>query len=646
MHFSRILRWPVLLLAGAAALPAAALPREDDARVTWRGNVPPMIAAAQDAGPSDPDLPMDRMILVLARRPGAEAELEALLEAQHDPSSPLFHRWLSPDEFGARFGPSDADLGRIVDWLQQSGFSVDEIGRGRGWIDFSGTAAQVDRVFAAPIHDFTLAGEVHHANVSDPSVPARLAPFVTGIASLHDFPKRSYRVAPESRAGDFPPATGAGTRAPESPSPDYFTFGEHCLAPADFARIYGLEPLYAAGIDGAGQKIGIVGRSQIVLSDIREFRRRFGLPPKDPVVVVNGPDPGLWRVDEEQEAVLDVEWAGGVAPAATVTLVVSKSTLATDGVDLSAQYIVDHNLAAVMSTSFGACESDMGSANLAFYKNVWQQAAVQGITSFVSSGDTGYAGCDRGGSATAIGAGAVNGVASTAYDVAVGGTQLDDAETSLYWAAAPDSVSGLSALSYIPEWGWNESGAVVPGGHGLWSSAGGPSAVYAKPSWQAGPGVPADGKRDVPDVSLSAATHDGYFVFQADSGGGSTIGGTSASSPAMAGIMALIVQKKGGRQGNANRAFYPLAAAQAAGSGPDVFHDVIAGDNDVPGLAGFACASGYDLVTGVGSVDAAAIAGAWPNLPAETRPPVSRGRVAPISAPAAPPVVRSPGGGP
>ncbi|HWC65166.1 MAG TPA: S53 family peptidase, partial [Thermoanaerobaculia bacterium] len=580
----------LLIALLGTALPAAAFPRDDDARVVFPGNVPSEIARAADAGPADPDLPMDRMILVLARRPGAEAEIAALLDSQHDPASPLYHRWLTPAEFGRRFGPSDADLRTLVGWLQDEGFTVDEVAQGRGWIDFSGTAAQVERTFRAPIHDFRLDGEWRHANVADPSVPARLAPLVEGIASLHDFPKRSYRVAPRRLAAESDPgAPGDAEVASGRPWPDYFTFGETCLSPADFAKIYGLEALYRAGIDGTGQKIAIVGRVQITVADVREFRRRFGLPPKDPVVVVNGADPGIWRVDEEQEAVLDVEWSGGVAPGATVILVVSKSTLATDGVDLSAQYVVDHDLAPVVSTSFGACESDMRATNVSFYRNIWQQAAVEGITSFVSSGDTGYAGCDKGGSLSATGGG-VNGVASTPYDVAVGGTQFEDAEASLYWSATPDATTGLSAVSYIPESGWNESGAA--GGHGLWASGGGASTFHEKPSWQTGPGVPADGRRDVPDISLSAATHDGYFVFQADAGGGSTIGGTSASSPAMAGIMALIDQKAGGRQGNANRAFYPLAAAQATGKGAAVFHDVTTGDNDVPGLDGFDCGSG------------------------------------------------------
>ena len=627
MKFPRFRRWAVAisLLAGAA-LPAAALPRDDEPRVTFSGNVHPAVAEARDVGPADPATPLRRMILVLGRRPGAQADLDALLAAQHDPSSPLYHRWLTPAEFGARFGVADEDLRRVEGWLQENGFAIDEVARGRGWIDFSGTAGQVETAFGAPIHTFLLDGELRLANVADPSVPARLAPAIAGISTLHDFPKRSYRVA---RSGD---AAGSGR------TPAYADAGGvHCLGPADFARIYDLEPLYAQGIDGSGQKIAIVGRVQIDPADVRAFRARFGLPARDPQIIVNGPDPGFWDTGEEQEADLDVEWSGGVAPGATVMLVVSQSTAATDGVDLSAAYVVDHDLAPVVSTSFGECEAEMGATNLFFYDNLWAQAAAQGITSFASSGDAGFGGCTGTGLKRGVG---VNGVASSVHDVAVGGTEFDEAgQPSLYWSDKPDATTGLSAVSYIPEKGWNESGA-VPGGRGNWASGGGSSAVHPKPEWQSAPGVPADGRRDLPDVSFASATHDGYFIYQADNGGPTTIGGTSAASPAWAGVMALLVQKTGQRQGNANRGFYPVARAQAAGTGPGVFHDVTIGSNDIPDIPGAACAAGYDLVTGLGSVDVFALVSAWTSLPPEVAPPPEPRRVAPVTPPSLPPADR------
>jgi hypothetical protein len=289
--------------------------------------------------------------------------------------------------------------------------------------------------------------------------------------------------------------------------------------------------------------------------------------------------------------------------------VVSASTAATDGVDLSSQYIVDHNLAPVLSTSFGSCEPRMGPAEQAFYKNLWAQAAAQGITVVAASGDSGAAGCDGGGEGSGSGR-AVSGLASTPYDVAVGGTQFDEG-SGRCWRDTPNP-DGSSALGYIPERAWNESGG-VPGGSGLWATGGGTSVLYPKPAWQAAPGVPGNAPqyqfRCLPDVALAAAFHhDGYLI---ETGGGQQVtGGTSCSAPAFAGIMALVAQRDG-RQGNAAPALYRLGSGQYRGSGPAVFHDVTQGDSCVPGTQGYDCRPGYDLATGLGSVDALELVQAW-----------------------------------
>ena len=208
----------------------------------------------------------------------------------------------------------------------------------------------------------------------------------------------------------------------------------------------------------------------------------------------------------------------------------------------------------------------------------------------------------------------MSGLASTPFNVAVGGTQFNDtASPSTWWSSTNNSTNQSSALSYIPEIAWNESGT-VSGGSGLWASAGGVSTVYAKPSWQSCVGVPADGKRDVPDVCLTAAGHDGYLVIQghtSTASGLSSVGGTSASSPSFSGLMALVVQKYNARQGNANTKFYSLANAQYASGGTVIFHDVTSGNNSVPGVTGFSCTTGYDRVTGVGSVDANSMVNNW-----------------------------------
>jgi uncharacterized membrane protein len=293
-----------------------------------------------------------------------------------------------------------------------------------------------------------------------------------------------------------------------------------------------------------------------------------------------------------------------VAKSATIKFVVSKSTNTTDGVDLSAQYIVSNNLAPVMSTSFGLCEQWLGVSGNGFLNSLWQQAAAQGITVFVSSGDSGAAGCDSSSASTATNGLGVNGLCSTPYSVCVGGNEFNDtASPSLYWSASNASGTLASAITYIPEMVWNESGS-----SGLWASGGGASTIYTKPSGQAGTGVPADGKRDVPDVSLTAAGHDGYLIVQ--QGGLYVVGGTSAASPSFAGIMALVVQNASARQGNASNVLYPLAAKQAAG-GAAVFHDITSGNNSVPGQAGFSATVGYDQATGLGSVDASVLVNHW-----------------------------------
>jgi len=565
---------------------------EDD-RIRQPRSVHPLARPEFDRGASSSSLPMERMILSLRIPQERQVKLDQLLLQQHDPTSSNYHRWLTPEEFGRQFGPAPEDIAAVAGWLTSNGFTVQEQAKAGTWINFSGTAADVKRAFRTEIHDYQVHGKLRHANASAPEIPRGLSGLVSGVVTLHNFPRKSMlKKSPLSLPGELLPAYSSAS-------------GNHTLSPGDFATIYNVSPLYSAGIDGSGQTIAIVGRTHPSSSNWTAFRSSFGLPVNAPQVVLNGTDPGDTGADEDGEADLDVEWSGAVAKNATVKFVVSKSTSSTDGIDLSAQYVVENNLAPVMSTSFGSCESDMGSSENAFYNNLWQQAASQGITSFVSTGDAGAAGCDDPSAASGSGL-AVNGLASTPYNVAVGGTQFNEGSGS-YWNSSNLS-DGSSALSYIPETAWNES-ATQAGGSGLWSTGGGASSIYPKPSWQALTGVPADGRRDIPDVSLSAATYDGYRV--RSQGSWAVYGGTSASSPSLAGIMALIVQKTGQRQGNANIRFYQLAAAQYGSGGAAAFHDITAGSNSVPGLAGNSCAPAYDLVTGLGSVDANVLASSW-----------------------------------
>jgi pseudomonalisin len=554
---------------------------------TFLGNVHPMARAEFDRGAVSAEMPLEHLVFQLQPSQVQQTALNDLVEAQHDPQSPLFHHWLTPAEYGARFGASQQDLARITSWLTEHGFVVDEIPAGNRQVIFSGNAGQVEDTFHTQIHRYVVDGVSHIANTQDPQVPSALAAVVDGIVSLHDFRLES-QIRSRTAVGALPRYSNGST---------------HYLFPADWATIYDVNPLYKAGTTGAGSTIAIVGRSNINLADVSKFRANAGLQANNPSVILVNTNPGLVAGDQD-ESTLDVEWSGAVAPAATLKFVVAASTTTTDGIDLSAQYIVNHATATVMSTSYGSCEQDMGTTELAFYNSLWQQAASEGISSFVSSGDAGAAGCYSGSSSSASGTG-VNGLCSSPYSTCVGGTEFHEGSNTSYWSST-NGVGDGSALSYIPEEVWNESGA--NGGSGLWASGGGASLHYSQPTWQKGlSGIgAANGMRAVPDVAMSASAHDGYVI--AENGSLYVISGTSAASPSFAGLMALVVQAKGGiGQGNANPSLYALSNASRS-----PFHVTPSGNNSVPGQTGFTAGGAqYNLATGLGSVDAAAMASAW-----------------------------------
>ncbi len=515
---------------------------DDEQLLTLSGNRHPLATVQNDTGAVAPDFRMDRMVLTLLPDAAQETALAQLLDEQQNPESPYYHRWLTPEEYGESFGVSESDTSQVTEWLQAHGMDIEEISGGRRAIVFSGTAAQVESAFHTQIHTYKVAGEVHHANASDPQIPEAFAGVVGGVLSLHDF-----RTQPMN----------SGARLP---IPEFTSGGYYYLAPADFATIYDLNPAYQQGIIGSGQSIAIVARSNINMSDIVQFRSSFGLPANNPQIIINGTDPGIWSSSEETEADLDVEWAGAVAKGAAIKFVVSKSTNSTDGTYLSAQYIVSHDVAPVLTMSFGLCEASLGSSANAFISSLWQQAAAEGITVFVSAADSGAADCDSPSTTRATHGRAVNGLCSTPYSICVGGTEFNDtAHPSLYWSSKSAAGTQASALSYIPETAWNESGS-----GGLWAGGGGASIIYSKPSWQSGRGVPADGKRDVPDVSLTSAGHDGYLIYQ--NGGLYVVGGTSAASPSFAGIMAMVLQSEATKRETPIRFFMLWPASKPPGA--------------------------------------------------------------------------------
>lgn len=560
--------------------------------VVRSGDVHPLARPEYDQGRAPGDMRMERMVLVLQADAAQEQALEELLAAQQDPSSPDYQHWLTPEAFGASFGVSAGDVDQIVAWLQSSGFSVEPVSAARRVVIFSGSVDQVSSAFHTDIHIYNVNGAKHYANQTPQEIPRALAAVVRGVASLNDF-----HSAP----------LYAGLRAGPQLSGGNWTIGStHYLTPGDFGVIYDVASLYASSTDGTGQSIAVLGRTNINLSDVQTFRSTFGLPANNATVVLNGPNPGLVSGDETESA-LDVEWSGAVAPKAAIKLIASASTSASDGVTLSAQYAVSNNLAPVITLSYGSCEAALGTSGNQFWNSLWQQASAQGITVLVAAGDSGAAGCDDPSSSKAQYGNSVNALCSSPYSTCVGGTEFNDSvNPSQYWSAS-NSSTYTSALKYIPEAVWNSSGS-VSGGSGLWAGGGGPSAIYQKPSWQAGPGVPADGWRDVPDVALTASTYDGYVICM--NGGLYLIGGTSASTPSFAGVMALAAQRKGARLGNANPALYGFATRQAGG-GAAVFHDITVGNNTVPGVTGFSAGAGYDRASGLGTVDAALLINHW-----------------------------------
>ena len=676
-----LLFFPSLLLAQA---PLISRPVDETRMIQLQGNTHPLARPEFDRGAAPADLPMNRMLLVLKRSPEQEAALRRLIDDQQDKASPNFHKWLTPEEFGQQFGPTDQDIQTVTLWLQSHGFQVAQVAKGRTVIEFSGSAAQVREALHTSIHKYAVNGEEHWANASDPEIPAALAPAVGGVLSLNNFRARplyhSLGVVSRSKAtGLFTPAQplftipypgGCGTQ----PSNCYG------VGPYDFATIYNVLPLWnaAPAIDGTGQTIAIVGETDIDPQDVTNFRNFFGLPAPNLQVIHDGPAPGILQDGEETESDLDVEWSGAVAPGAMIDFVVAQSTETTQGIHLSALHIIDNNLAPVMSESYGQCELYMGTAGNQFFNQLWQQAAAEGITVMISTGDSGSAVCDRPESPTPVPARAglqVSGYSSTPYNVAVGGTDFNDLTTgTTYWNPTNNTTTEASAKSYIPESTWNDSCTSsafsvfgfsasaeancnnsrlvdfvwAVGGSGgksncINSDGRNPASCtggYAKPSWQVA-ATPSDGARDVPDVSLFAA--DGlagsfYVICEADQ---STlacnpniptadflgIGGTSASAPAFAGIMALVNQQTGARQGNANYVLYKLAAQQ-----PSAFHDVTVGTIAMPCqtgsvncttattgdkygiLSGYNAVAGYDLATGLGSVNAFNLVSKWSSV--------------------------------
>jgi pseudomonalisin len=585
--------------------------------------------AAIDRGGVNSEMHLSRLALVFRLTDEQQSDLEKLLRQQQDPASPSYRKWLTPEQYADRFGVANSDLSKISAWLRSQGLQVLGPSRSRTQLYFSGSAVQVASVLHTQIHRYEVNGESHFANTTEPLLPQALSGMVLSVRNLNDF-----RPHKHSTAHLVAHLTS-------------HVSGSHFVSPNDFATIYNLKPLYTAGLDGTGVKIAVVGDSAVTLGDIDTFRSNSGLATKTPTVVTVPGTGSATHNGDEGEADLDLEWAGAVARNASITYVVAGSTSQSGAFD-ALQYAIDQNLAPVISNSFGLCESDIGTANAKVVQQWAQQANVQGQSITSATGDAGAADCD-GDAATppqvATKGLSVDVPAAVPEVTGVGGTEFDgdgagaitgttpntNASATQFWSGttgAADNVS--SALSYIPEKAWNDTVSGQP----LSAGGGGTSTIFGKPSWQSGAGVPGDGVRDVPDISLNASpNHDGYLVCTKGScvvgfrdsadGNFSVFGGTSAGAPTFAGIIAIANQALGtSGLGNVNPTLYALAASNAT-----AFHDVQKGDINVPCTKGtpscpanspfhfgFSTTANYDLATGLGSVDANELINAWMSL--------------------------------
>jgi uncharacterized protein (TIGR03437 family) len=560
-------------------------------RMVLTGHVHPLAVPENEVGRLDPATTLSNVTLSFSPTPDQQADLESLLVGQRTPGSPDYRRWLTPEQYADRFGINQSDLASITGWLQDQGLTVTAVANSRTWVAVSGPASRVEKAFQTEMHRYDVKGKQHFANSIAPTLPLQFKGIVRSIRGLNDFhPHVMHHSLPNAQ-------------------PDYTSsHGSHYLAPADHAIIYNLGPIQS--FDGTGQSLVVVGQTQINLSDVRQFRSKYGLPANDPQVMLvpGAQDPGVSKGDQD-EANLDLEWSGAVARNATILYV-----YASDAFD-AIQYAVDSNLAPVISTSYGACEGDVGPADAATVRSWAQQANAQGITWFAASGDSGAADCAYLNVATL----AVDVPASIPEVTAVGGTEFQEAGGT-YWNATNGTNLG-SVLSYIPEIVWNDS--ALDGSPS--STGGGASKFFPKPSWQVGNGVPGDNARHVPDVAMNAsADHDGYLVFS--QGADAVFGGTSVPTPIYAGLAAVLnqylvankVQSVPGL-GNINPTLYALAQ-----NAPSVFHDITSGDNIVTvpcstrrgttcnsSPVGYSAGVGYDQATGLGSVDVAQLFAHW-----------------------------------
>jgi hypothetical protein len=606
---------------------------------TLKNSQLPFAQAQFDAGRMPVETRLESISIVFNRSAGQEADLQALIAAQQNPAAPQYHQWLSPEQFAARFGMADVDLSKVQNWLEQQGFSIDSVARSKNAIHFTGTVRQVEAAFQTEMHLYKINGTQHFAPSTALSAPSAFAPTVLGITNLDDFRPQSRALSKKNMRAraNF---TGAGST--DAANQNIW------FAPGDVATVYDIKPLYNASVTGAGQSITIVGQSAILNSDIEAFESASGLAIKDPALYLM-PNTGASTAQpdgDEAESDLDVEWAGAMAPGATINFVYTGSDQNFGTFD-ALTYAVDQKIGTIISTSYGECEVALGGSTL---ESSLAQATAQGQTVMAAAGDDGSTDCFG---ITQLSTAqqealAVDYPASSVYVTGMGGTEISQANAAYntvgqgYWEPDPGTSDLVDSVQqYIPEAVWNDDTPDCGQANCLSAGGGGTSTLFTKPAWQTGvPGIPSGSMRDVPDLALYASPNFPGFLFctsdqsfwsngqQGSCTNGfedatgfnlTGAGGTSFDGPIFSGILALINEKQGYTtgQGLINPTLYTLAADSATYA--SAFHDITSGNNnctagsaDCSSSAGFSAGTGYDRVTGLGSVDATNLATAWP----------------------------------
>ena len=535
-----------------------------------------------------------RMTFDVVLAPRNKDQLDTLIEDQQNPASPSYHRWLTGDQFNARFGPNAADYAAVAQWLKRQGFLVVEIDQQSRYIRCTGTAGQVDATFNAAMAS---AGLRLFTNTADPLIPARfdgVIGSIQGLDNLHASYSNLRKYPPPTPPSPAAKSTGISGAKKGTAQPNTTYGGKTAFAPQDLQIYYDSTPVLNAGITGAGDCIAVIEDSDYLPAAVALFNSTFGAPVVNVTKVLSSNAKGTYTNpginSDESEGLLDVEWLHAAVPGAAIRYYLGDDNNSVNGgvVDALAKAVSD-NVCSVIAMSFDFCGSNMSNV-AAFFAPTLAQAAAQGQSVLIATGDQGAAGI----------------VYSSVQQACVTGTSLN-----VPIPASDPNATAVGGTSFTPNFGG--VGGVVTGTindtpsmvwNDLGSGGGGLSFFSAKPSYQAAT-TPIDGARDLPDISaIASLLYPGAFLGD-DSSGTAVIdccwGGTSLSAQVMAGFTKLIEQKSHNRLGRINDKLYQLASsANAVNNG---YRDVTSGTNSYNGVTGYSASSGYDLATGWGEVD-------------------------------------------